>query len=212
MGVNLVAEGYSPPVSLRDREIGSRVLPHLERGWEVLDLGSGTGRLSRWLRDRAGTRPTLADVVEFGNRVEGLPYVKLEDPLTTPFADGSFDAVLMLFVLHHVPRWEDQEALVAEAARVSRNRLILVEDTPRSRGDRLLNTAWDWALNLRHGVPRPFSFRTVEGWRGVFRRAGLVERASETYRPMWPTLGTYRHTLFVLEVPGAAESAVATGR
>lgn len=188
-------------VSWRDDEIGLRVAPHLRSGWEVLDLGSGTGRLARWLASRTGIRPTLADVTEFGNRVGGLPYVRLEDPLTTPFEDRSFDAVLMLFVLHHVARWEDQEALVREATRVARHRLVLIEDTPRSRLDRVLNTGWDWALNLRHGVPKPFAFRTVEGWRSVFRRCGLAEVAVETYRPRWPTLGTYPHTLFVLDRP-----------
>jgi ubiquinone/menaquinone biosynthesis C-methylase UbiE len=187
-------------MSLRDDEIGTRVAPHLQEGWEVLDFGSGTGKLSRWLRDRSGIRPTLADVVEFGNRVGGLPYVRLEDPRSTPFEDRSFDAVLMLFVLHHVPHWEDQMALLQEAARLTRRRLIVVEDTPLSRVDRAFNTAWDWALNLPHGVPKPFSFRTVEGWRSAFRRVGLAERFSETYRPLWPTLGTYRHTLFVLDL------------
>jgi len=175
------------------------VAPHLEAGWEVLDVGSGTGRMARWLAARTGIRPTLADVVEFGNRVGGLPYVRLEDPLRLPFADGSFDAVIMLFVLHHVADWRDQERLVAEAARTARHRLVLIEDTPLSRTDRAFNVAWDWLLNLRHGVPKPFTFRTVEGWRSVFRRAGLVERHLETYRPMWPTLRTYRHTVFVLE-------------
>ena len=198
-------------MSLRDSEIGRRVEPYLQRGWEVLDLGSGTGRLSRWLRDRAGIRPTLADVVEFGNRVGGLPYVRLEDPLTTPFEDGSFDAVIMLFVLHHVPGWEDQEALLAEASRVARSRLILIEDTPMSASERMFNTAWDWALNLRHGVPKPFTFRTVEGWRHAFRRLGLAEVTSQTYRPKWPTLGTYRHTLFVLDLGAGTESAGSTG-
>ena len=188
-------------MSLRDNEVGRRVLPHLEGGWEVLDLGSGTGRLMRWLTSRVELRPTLADVVEFGNRVGGFPYVRLDDPLETPFEDRSFDAVLMLFVLHHVAGWDEQEALLREAARVSRRRIILIEDTPLSGTDRLFNTAWDWALNLRHGVPKPFSFRTVEGWRQVFRRLGLTERVAETYRPMWPTLGTYRHTLFVLDRP-----------
>ena len=211
-GVKLVGDGYSPRMSLRDREIGHRVARHLQAGWEVLDLGSGTGRLSRWLRDRVGIHPTLADVVEFGNRVHGLPYVRLEDPRSTPFEDGSFDAVLMLFVLHHVPGWEDQETLLAEAARVGSRRLILVEDTPMSRADRVFNVAWDWALNLRHGVPKPFSFRTVEGWRQVFRRLRLTELRSETYRPLWPTLGTYHHTLFVLEVPNVSESAAAAER
>ena len=181
--------------------MGRRVLPHVRQGWEVLDLGSGTGRLMRWLTSRVELQPTLADVVEFGNRVGGFPYVRLDHPLETPFEDRSFDAVLMLFVLHHVAGWEEQEALLGEALRISRRRLILIEDTPLSHADRLFNTAWDWALNLRHGVPKPFSFRTVEGWRRVFRGLGLTERAVETYRPMWPTLRTYRHTLFVLDRP-----------
>lgn len=198
-------------MSLRDQEIGGKLAPHLEKNWEVLDLGSGTGKLARWLRERTGIRPTLADVTHFGNRVGGFPYVRLEDPLKAPFDDRSFDAVMMLFVLHHVARWEDQEALLREAARVARHRLILIEDTPLTRTDRVMNTAWDWALNLRHGVPRPFSFRTVEGWRGLFRRAGLSERHSHTYRPLWPTLGTYRHTIFVLDLEGAEESAVSAG-
>lgn len=190
---------YAPPVSLRENEVGARVAPHLRAGWEVLDVGSGTGRVARWLAARTGVRPTLTDVVEFGNRVGGFPYVRLEDPLRLPFDDGAFDAVLMLFVLHHVPAWEDQERLVAEAARTARRRVVLIEDTPLSRADRLFNVGWDWILNLRHGVPKPFTFRTVEGWRSVFARAGLAERHRATYRPLWPTLATYRHTLFVLD-------------
>ena len=196
-------------MSLRDSEIGARIVPHLRPGWEVLDLGSGTGRLARWLATRTGARPTLADVIEFDNRVDGFPYVRLEDQLSTPFEDRSFDAVLLIFVLHHVASWQDQESLLGEAARLARHRVILLEDTPLSRTDRMFNTAWDWALNLRHGVPKPFSFRTAEGWRQVLKRRGLIELASETYRPMWPTLGTYRHTLFALEPAAALESAAA---
>ncbi|MGH2685695.1 MAG: class I SAM-dependent methyltransferase [Actinomycetota bacterium] len=185
-------------MSLRENEVGRRVAPHLERGWEVLDLGSGTGRMARWLRRRAGVRPTLADVVEFGNRVAGLPYVRLEDPIALPFPDRGFDAVLLLFVLHHIEDWDDQERLLGEVARVTGRRAVVMEDTPLSRVDRMFNIAWDWALNLRHGVPKPFTFRTAEGWTEVFRRVGFRVIHRETYRPLWPTLRTYRHTLFVL--------------
>jgi len=189
---------------LRESEIGGKLAPHLEPGMDVLDLGSGTGRMSRWLAARAGVRPTLADITEFDNRVLGLPYVRLEDPLSLPFPDRAFDAVIMLFVLHHIERWEDQERMVAEAARVARDRLLVIEDTPTSRLDRGFNIAWDWVLNLRHGVPKPFTFRTVEGWRDVFARAGLAVRKTDTYRARWPTLMTYHHTLFVLEPEPAA--------
>lgn len=187
------------PVSLRDDEIGRRIAPHLTAGMEVLDLGSGTGRISRWLAGRVGVRPTLADVTEFDNRVGGFPYLRLEDPGRIPVSDRSFDAVLMLFVLHHVERWSDQERLVAEAVRVSRRCLIVIEDTPTSRLDLRLNVGWDWLLNRRHGVPTPFTFRTVRGWAEVFRRHGLRITTSDTYRARWPTLMTYHHTAFVLD-------------
>jgi ubiquinone/menaquinone biosynthesis C-methylase UbiE len=184
---------------LRDNEIGGRVAPHLEAGMDVLDLGSGTGRISRWLARRVGIHPTLADVVDFGNRVGGFPYVRLEDPLRLPFDDRSFDAVMMLFVLHHVAEWNDQERLVAEAARVARRRVVIIEDTPTSAVDRAFNVAWDWVLNLRHGVPKPFTFRSVQSWEQVFRRTGMRVAQSQTYRARWPTLMTYHHTLFALD-------------
>jgi ubiquinone/menaquinone biosynthesis C-methylase UbiE len=184
---------------LRENEIGGRLAPHLEAGTSLLDLGSGTGRLARWLASRVGVRPTLADVVEFDNRVLDLPYVRLDDPLVLPFPDRTFDAVMMLFVLHHIERWTDQERLILEAARVTRRRVLIIEDTPTSRVDWAINVAWDWILNLRHGVPRPFTFRTVRGWTEVFERSGLGVRHVETYRARWPTLMTYHHTLFVLE-------------
>jgi SAM-dependent methyltransferase len=186
-------------VFLRENEIGGKIAPHLERGMPVLDLGSGTGRIARWLADRVGIRPTLADVADFGNRVGDFPYVRIDDPLRLPFPDRSFDAVMMLFVLHHIEAWEDQERSVREAARVAGRRLVVIEDTPTSALDRRLNVAWDWLLNLRHGVPKPFTFRSVDEWRSVFRRTGLTTRHVETYRAKWPTLMMYHHTLFVLD-------------
>ena len=185
---------------LRENEVGRKIAPHLRPGERLLDLGSGTGLIARWLAERARVRATTADLVEYGNRVPDLPFIPMDDPVKVPAADGSFDIVMMLFVLHHMDRWEDQEALVREVARVARRRVVILEDTPASRVDRVLNVGWDWLLNLRHGVPKPFTFRTVEGWKQVFGREGLTPAHVDTYRARWPTLMTYHHTLFVLDV------------
>jgi ubiquinone/menaquinone biosynthesis C-methylase UbiE len=187
------------PVFLRENEVGRRLAAHLEPGMEVLDVGAGTGMIARWLWRRVNIRPTLADVADFDNRVHDFPFLRVNDPRHLPTEDRSFDAVLMLFVLHHVAGWDEQEQLLREAARVARGRLLLLEDTPTSALDRVVNVGWDWILNLRHGVPKPFTFRTVEGWRQVFPRCGLRELHTETYRARWPSLMTYRHSLFVLE-------------
>jgi SAM-dependent methyltransferase len=188
-------------VFLRENEVGGRVAPHLRTGERVLDYGSGTGLISRWLAERVGIRPTLADLVDYGNRQRSFPFIKMEDPFHVPAEDGAFDVVLLLFALHHNP-YEAQEGVLAEAARLASRRLIVLEDTPMSRVEWAFNAFWDKVLNLRHGVPTPLAFRRVEEWREVFCRQGLVPVHAESYRPMWPTLGTYHHTLFVLHPEG----------
>jgi ubiquinone/menaquinone biosynthesis C-methylase UbiE len=116
-----------------------------------------------------------------------------------PVPDASFDVVMLLFVLHHVDRKEDQERLLDEALRVARTRLIVLEDTPRTRLDLTFNRGWDWFLNRRHRVPTPFAFRGVDDWTRAFKERDLSIVHVDTYRPKWPTLMTYPHSLFVLD-------------
>ena len=183
---------------LRDNEVGRRVARHLSSGERVLDYGAGTGLLARWLADQVGIEPTLVDLVDYSNRRMDFPFIKMTDPFHIPAEDRSFDAVLLLFALHHNP-YEAQSKVLAEAARLADCRLIVLEDTPFDRVDRVFNVFWDKVLNLRHGVPTPCTFRSIPEWLGVFAEQGLEATAVESYRPLWPTLGTYHHTLFVLE-------------
>jgi ubiquinone/menaquinone biosynthesis C-methylase UbiE len=184
---------------LRENEIGGKVAPWLEPGQTLLDLGAGTGFLSRWLASRVGVRPTLTDMVAYPNRDRSLPFLPLDDPLRVPVADASFDAVMLLFVLHHVDSPEGQEALLDEAIRISRSRVLVLEDTARPGVELALNKGWDWLLNRRHRVPTPFTFRSAEGWTRAFKEHDLSIVHVETYRPKWPTLMSYPHTLFVLD-------------
>jgi SAM-dependent methyltransferase len=186
-------------VFLRENEEGRRIAPHLRAGQTMLDLGAGTGLMSRWLAHRTGVRPTLCDLVEYPNRVRSLPFITQTDPFRVPVDDASFDVVLMMFVLHHVERYEDQGRLIEEARRIARERVIVTEDTPASGLDRAFNVAWDRLLNIRHGVPTPCTFRSAEAWAEEFAARGFQVVHRETYRPMWPTLRTYPHTLYVLE-------------
>jgi SAM-dependent methyltransferase len=184
---------------LRENEVGNKVAPWLERGQTLLDLGAGTGYISRWLRDRAGIEPTLTDVVDYDNREKDLPFVRLDDPFRVPVTDASFDVVMLLFVFHHIDRYEDQEVLLDEAMRIARRRIVVLEDTPGNGLDLLFNKGWDWLLNRRHHVPTPFTFRSAEDWTGLFKEKSLSVVHVETYRPMWPSLKTYPHSLFVLD-------------
>src|SRR5439155_19361384 len=122
-----------------------------------------------------------------------------DDPFRVPVEEGSFDVVMLLFVFHHVDTFEDQERLLDEAVRIARRRLVIMEDTPQTGLDRVCNKAWDWLLNRRHRVPCPFTFRSSEDWVDLFKGRDLSIAHTESYRPMWPTLKMYPHSLFVLD-------------
>jgi SAM-dependent methyltransferase len=184
---------------LREDEEGNHIAPHLEAGQTLLDLGAGTGFMARWLKRQTGVKPTLTDVVDYHNRDLSLPFIKQDDPFRVPVEDGSFDVVLLMFVFHHIEPYESQLPLLDEAIRIARRRLIILEDTPATGVDRAFNTFWDWLLNWRHGVPTPFTFRSADEWLEVFKARNLSIGAVDVYRPMWPTLKTYPHTLFALD-------------
>ena len=183
---------------LRENEVVRKLAPWIEEGQTFLDLGSGTGLVARRLAHVTGSQATGCDAFEFDNRVD-MPFLHQTDPMRVPAPDASFDIVVMCFVLHHIPSWDDQLVVAAEAMRVARKRVLVLEDTPFNRVDLLFNKAWDWVLNQRHGIPVPFTFRSREAWSGLFSENGFRVGHTESYRPKWPTLGMYHHTLFVLD-------------
>lgn len=102
-------------------------------GLDVLDVGCGAGALVRWLRS-AGARVRGAECgAEMRRRaIEADPdhagdYVDAQGQ-DLPFGDGTFDAVIYSYSLHHVPVDEIPAAL-REARRVLRpgGRLVVVE-------------------------------------------------------------------------------------
>ena len=88
----------------------------LKPGATVLDAGCGTGTNSVWLADR-GFKVTGADFSEFALsevKGEGIDY-RREDLTSLSFADSSFDAVICIGVLMHIP---EVEKALGELARV----------------------------------------------------------------------------------------------
>jgi SAM-dependent methyltransferase len=93
----------------------------------VLDLGSGTGHLSARLERERGIKVITADISDI--HVVGRPPVLIADG-TLPFGEGTFSAALLLFMLAYP---HDPAAVLAEAARVTRGPVVVVQSLHSSR-------------------------------------------------------------------------------
>jgi ubiquinone/menaquinone biosynthesis C-methylase UbiE len=95
-------------------------LLHVVRAKSVLDIGSGTGRAIRFLRQRCPDLKVegIEPVGELREQAQGLGTVLHEaSGEDIPFHDRSFDVVMSFGVLHHVP---DPTPVVTEMTRVAR--------------------------------------------------------------------------------------------
>ena len=116
----------------RSRQLIEQVGDWLPAEGPVLDLGSGTGHLSARLERERGIEVITADVSDI--HVTGRPPVLIADG-ALPFDEKQFTAALICFVLGY-PR--DPAAVLAEAARVTRGPIIVVQTLNSGR----LGYAW----------------------------------------------------------------------
>lgn len=143
----------------------------VKQGDNVLDIGAGGGWIGRSLKEMTGANVILLDVADF-NRTD-LPLV-LYDGTAIPFPDGSFDTTLLLYVLHHC---EDPIRVLKEAIRVSKERIIVLEDTFTTRFDRAFVCLHDFTGNLpgilfrgpKEQINMPLHFKSVKAWEETFR-------------------------------------------
>ncbi|MBA3464389.1 MAG: methyltransferase domain-containing protein [Deltaproteobacteria bacterium] len=143
----------------------SYITPHLRPGDTVLDVGCGPGNVAWEIMQSHDGHVLAVDVVDYRRRE--LPHFALYDGVSLPFADASCDVVVVGFMLHHVPN-EMKPAVLAELRRVTRRRLIVLEDTPRNALDRYFNRRHGEAFRKKIGSSAGYGFFALEEWKQVF--------------------------------------------
>lgn len=111
----------------RARQLLEQLGEWLPSDGPVLDLGSGTGHLSARVERELGLEVITADVSDM--HVVGRPPVLIADGVL-PFADGTFSAALLIFMLAYP---SDPAGLLMEVSRVTRGPIILVQSLHSGR-------------------------------------------------------------------------------
>ncbi len=152
---------YTPGVNTEswlrrlDRRYGLRkrcqiVVKHVAAG-RLLDIGCATGDFLSEMKRYAGWTvfglETSSTAAAYAHAAEGVPVVNAI-PNTSPFANGSFDAITMWDVLEHV---HDPRAVIQEVVRLLRPGGVFVVNHPNwdSIDRRLFNSFW-----LGYELPR----------------------------------------------------------
>lgn len=136
-----------------------------------LDLGCGTGEFAgEFPAGRyVGLDPSLGYLRFARHNRPGSFLAGAGEAL--PFADGSFDAALVLGVLHHLPD-ELARAAMAELGRVLRPgaTALVIEDVPPPAGE-------NPAGQLMHALDRGGHIRDEAAYRAIFGPVFVVERS-----------------------------------
>ncbi len=103
---------------------------HLPKTGKFLDIGCGNGRLLKLLGETeleyTGVDFSENMLKEARSKHPNQKFI-LADALNLPFSEQSFDAIVSLAVLHHIPSEEFRQKFMSEAARVlAKNGVLIV--------------------------------------------------------------------------------------
>lgn len=192
----------------RVRKLASYMTPHLRKWDRVLDVGCGCGDLGRAILDDPSCPPEV-QIRGLEQRRRGNEPIDVQvfDGLTIPYAEKTYDVVMLADVLHHVA---DPERLVHECIQVSKRLLIIKDHQVKGLLARPQLGLLDWAANSPYGVPCLYQYRTAAQWTETFRRHQLVVEDEIASMDLYPfgldlLFGGPLHCFTVLRVPGATE-------
>jgi SAM-dependent methyltransferase len=107
-----------------DPRIARSIDAALDRAGTVVNVGAGPGSYEPLDRRVVAVEPSFTMI---GQRSPGAAPCVQGRAEHLPFRDGAFDAALAVLTLHH---WTDRDAGLAELARVSRRRVVILTWDP----------------------------------------------------------------------------------
>ena len=164
------------------------VSPYIKKGERVLDVGAGTGFISKILSKKA--RVTLLDIKDY-NQTD-LP-LRIYDGKKIPFKNKSFDTILLLTVLHYAP---NTEKFLKEIKRVA-NKIIIVDDVYETKFGKFIVNLNDSVVSNTVGIFTKFNFLKDKEFKTMFEKYGLKLVNSEKIRSF---LRITQQKIYVLEV------------
>ena len=163
---------HSPVYRMRVKGILEQILPWLNTGDRILDVGCGFGVLGKMIMESPRCPARV--------RVTGLEKIRRDSvqiPVdyyfgdTIPYSDNSFDIIILADVLHHET---DPQRLIDECVRVAERYLIIKDHKLDGFCSKLRISLMDWSSNIQYGIPCIYRYNGIEEWHSWYARHGLI--------------------------------------
>lgn len=177
----------------RANQIVPKISPHLNKQENILDIGCGTGAISRILKTKGFNKITLVDV-DYNKMCDQFPVI-IYDGKKLPFNNKQFSTSLLLAVLHHS---DNHDLLLDEAIRVSSDKIIIMEDIFTDLPSRIITFIGDCLVNFE--LHSPFRNHPKEDWIEIFKEKNLEVLSVKEFKLR--CIGfPFRLAVFILKVP-----------
>ena len=177
----------------RAKKIAGFIYPYLSDKDEVLDFGCGDMIISYFIQKNIDVKIKGIDVID--TNLTSLP-LQIYDGKSIPFEDKSFDATCASFVLHHT---DNIESLLSECIRVTKRRIIILEDVYQTNLELFMVKLFDYGnklLSLEMDIP--FNFKKESEWIELFNKLNVKNIKTKKIYPHF--LKLTKHRLFILDL------------
>lgn len=168
MLTSILAQLHAPIYRKRLSVLTGLILPHLCEDDAILDVGCGAGTLGAAVQSRAlahGIKISVQGLERFPRGGEPIQVTRY-DGGRFPFADRSFEVVIVADVLHHEPH---PDPLLHECIRVCKRCLVIKDHQLCGPLAKARVSLIDWAANAPYGVACLYRYRRPSEWNSVLR-------------------------------------------
>ncbi len=161
---------------MRYESVSEKIAPYLEGCKKVLDVGAADGAMAKYIQKKLDI-----DFIGIDTHIQPKSYIPIKkyDGETIPFQDESFDAVMLIDVLHHTT---DAEHTLSECRRVTKKYIVIKDHYWVHRWEYHYMRYGDAAGNKPFGIDVPCNFFNIERWRDTIKKMNFKIVKYEGYR------------------------------
>jgi ubiquinone/menaquinone biosynthesis C-methylase UbiE len=134
----------------------------------IIDVGCGNGLTALLISEKLDKKVSCLDTGDFRwGQAKKLEH-NIYNGEKIPYSDNSYDCAMVFFVLHHT---QNPKNLLKECVRISRNKILILEETYNSKFQNTLMVIYDLFLNyliFGEKISTP-NFYTEKKWSSIFR-------------------------------------------